>query len=406
MKKTDTHKVSVILKSFRMKLIYCVIAIFLIYICLFAVINTNMKPNATTKINRSLNYTSAINDSSNSICADNSVKIAVYLPYTSTVMYDPLCTSMFFSNNLDYLSDSNIASKLTTSNYTLLLVPKQETSNTTANLINNYISNGGSVWFFADPSYLPDESVAPNRINLLSKPVYSHNNTISSNSTITMNNTDIITNGMPDKFNPVLTEPRWYFFRSFNSTTGTVSGFNYNVLMNNGDCAMMIKFENPKTGSRVIYSNENMFISGGDWSYFNAQLATKLFQQTKAWILKLAPNNYSVDITYPNGDKQLTITLDDEQAATYEIPNVQAFFSMEINHGLDPANVNTFFIIPTKNTTGLALNGYSQNGDIHTLHPHFVADWTNNQSVSDYDSAIMRAEGIINNATNMYPLQI
>jgi hypothetical protein len=216
-----------------------------------------------------------------------------------------------------------------------------------------------------------------------------------------MNNTDTITNGMPSKFNPALTQDKWYFFRSFIPKTGTISGFNYNVLMNNGDCAMMIKFENPKTGSRVIYGNENMFISGGNWSYFDAQLASKLFLQAKAWILKLAPNTYGVDITYPTGDKQLTITLDDEQAATYEIPKVQAFFAMERAHGLNPINVNTFFIIPTNDTTDSGLIDYSQNGDTHTLHPHYITDWTNNQSVSDYDAAIMRAEGIVDNAANI-----
>jgi hypothetical protein len=379
------------MKLIRKILITCIISFFLICIYLFAFSNTNLDSKAISDLNKN----------SNAICVANTIKIAVYLPNVSTVIYDPLCTAMFFSDKLDYLNDSNIANKLTTSNYALLLVPKKEISNTTATVINNYISNGGSVWFLADPSYLLDESVAPNRINLLSKPVYSANNTISSNSIITINNADFITNGMPNEFNPASTKPRWSFYRLFNSMTGIVSGFNYNVLMNNGNCAMMIKFENPKTGSRVIYSNENMFVSGGDWSYFNAQLATKLFQQTKTWILKLAPNTHGVDITSPNGDKQLTITLDDEQAATYEIPKVQAFFTMERNHGLDPANVNTFFIIPTKNTTGSALNGYSQNGDIHTLHPHFITDWANNQSVSDYNAAIMRAEGMINKVANV-----
>jgi hypothetical protein len=378
------------MKSVRKILITCAIACFLICIYLFAFSNTSVDSNATP----------GINTNSNAICVANTIKIAVYLPNMSTVMYDPLCTAMFFSNKLDYLNDSNIANKLTASNYALLIVPKQEMNNATATVINNYMSNGGSVWFFVDPSYLPDGSVKDNRIAILGSTEYSGNNTISSNSTITMNNTDTITNGMPSKFNPALTQDKWYFFRSFSPKTGTISGFNYNVLMNNGDCAMMIKFENPKTGSRVLYSNENMFISGGNWSYFNAQLATKLFLQAKAWILKFAPNTYGVDITYPNGDKQLTITLDDEQAATYEIPKVQAFFAMEQAHGLNPANVNTFFVIPNNNTTDSALMAYSRNGDTHTLHPHYITDWTNNQSVLDYDTAIMRSEGTVNNAAN------
>jgi len=382
------------MRSVSKILITCLILVIIFCVYHFAFSNTYGNPYSTPDLTKE----------SNAICIDNSAKIAVYIPNINTVMYDPLCTAMFFDDKLDYLSDSNIASDLTPSNYALLLVPRNEMSNDTASAINNFISNGGSVWFFADPSYLPNESVAPNRINLLSNPVYSANNTISSKSTITINNTDIITGGMPSGFNPLSTKARWSFYRTFNSTTGVVSGFNYNVLMNNGNCAMMIKYENPETGSRIIYSNENMFISGGNWSYFGAQLATKLFQQTKSWILKLAPNNYGIDFTYPNGDKQFTITLDDEQAASYEIPKVQAFFAMERNHGLDPASVNTFFIIPSNYTSATGLNGYSQDGDTHTLHPHYITDWTNNQSVTAYTAHIMRAEGIIDNAasTNNY----
>ena len=145
---------------------------------------------------------------------DNTSKIAVYLPNMNTVMFDPLCSAMFFSDNLDYLSDSNIASKLTTSNYTLLLVPKQEMNDATATAINKYISSGGSVWFFSDPSYLLNESVKKdNRITILGEAIYSANNTISSNSTITINNTDSITNGMPGEFNPVSTKNKWYYFQ-------------------------------------------------------------------------------------------------------------------------------------------------------------------------------------------------
>jgi hypothetical protein len=385
------------------KTIFVTSIILCFLICIYFFVASNMTKNSNTSIDLTKNSNTSIDltENSNAICVTNTIKIAVYLPNMSTVIFDPLYTAMFFSDNLDYLNDSNMANKLTTSNYALLLVPKQEMSDASATVINNYISNGGSVWFFADPSYLPNESVVNNRITLLGKPVYSANNTISSNCTITVNNTDVITSGMPPKFSPVLTKAKWYFFRSFGSETGTISGFNYNVLMHNGNCAMLIKFENPKTGARVIYSNENMFISGGDWSYFNASLATKLFLQAKSWILKLAPNTYGVDVTYPNGDKQLTITLDDEQAATYEIPKVQAFFAMERSHGIDPSNVNTFFIIPTNNTTEAALMAYSQNGDIHTLHPHFITDWTNNQSVSDYDASIMRAKGIIDNISTV-----
>jgi hypothetical protein len=74
---------------------------------------------------------------------------------------------------------------------------------------------------------------------------------------------------------------------------------------------------------------------------------------------------------------------------------------MERAQGIEPSCVNTFFIVPTINTTDSALNFYSKNGDIHTLHPHFITDWTNNQSVTDYDASIKRAEEIINKAANV-----
>ncbi len=395
------------MNSIKTILIAFVILCFLTYIYLFSSSNVNTDSKAipvntdskTIPANTD-SKTIPVNIDSNATCVDNTIKIAVYLPNMSTVMFDPLCTAMFFGDKLDYLNDSNIAGNLTTSNYALLLVPKQEMANAAATVINEYIANGGSVWFLTDPGYMPDGTVVKNnRITILGNAIYTDKNTIASNSTITMDNTDVITNGMPSEFNPASTKSKWYFFRSFSPKTGIISGFNYTVLMNNGNCAMMIKFENPKTGSRVIYSNQNMFISGGDWSYFNAQLATRLFQQTKAWMLKLSPNTYGVAVTYPHSDKQFTITLDDEQAAAYEIPKVQAFFAMEKAHGVNPAEVNTFFIIPSNNTTGPALADYSQNGDTYTLHPHNIADWANNQSVSDYHADISKAEGIVYNAT-------
>ena len=98
--------------------------------------------------------------------------------------------------------------------------------------------------------------------------------------------------------------------RSLNGS-GTISGLNYQVLMSTGTNALLIKYENPTNGARVIYSNPNMFISGGSASYFNAQTATQLFLQTKAWVMKLAQNPDGIEITYPKSDKQFTITVDD-----------------------------------------------------------------------------------------------
>jgi hypothetical protein len=114
-------------------------------------------------------------------CVDNSIKVAVYMPAMTTPVYsestgtvintavtfDQLTTSMFFEYNPDYLSDSNIAPKLTTSNYHILIVPIQQMSDAAASAINSYISNGGSVWFLNDPSLTPTGTTSANRITVL-----------------------------------------------------------------------------------------------------------------------------------------------------------------------------------------------------------------------------------------------
>ncbi len=346
---------------------------------------------------------------------DNTKKIAVYVPsmtnpvyqqstgsiISTEVTYDPLCTAMFFEYNPDYLSDGTIATKLKPANYNLLIIPMREMSNAAATAINTYLANGGSVWFLADPSLRPDETQSDRRITILSVPQYTSYNTITGSSLIYVSNDDI-TSGLPSSFSPVGGAQKWSFFRAFNSITGTISGFNYKVLMRNGDCSMMIMYENPRTGARAIYSNANMFISGGDCSYFNSQTATKLFLQTKAWLFKMALNKGGVEITYPKSDKQLTVTMDDEIGAPWEGTREQAFFDMETTHGIAPSSVNTFFIIPDSvNTMKSELQFYTANGDTHTLHPHIGTIWDNSQSVSNYQTAIANNKRIINNVNNV-----
>lgn len=371
------------------------------------------KTNAKNVVSANIKFKSTINSNN---CIDNTKNIAIYMPSmtrninmesssgttTTTATYDPYCTSMFYEYNPDYLSDATITSKLTKENYDLLIVPMSEMSNTAALAINNYLLNGGSVWFLSDPSFLEDGlTVSEDRIDILGGTADSDNNLISSGSTITVDNTDTITSGLPNQFNPLGSTIKWSFFRSLGLKSGIISGFNYKVLINNADCAMLIKYENPLTGARAIYSNVNMFVSGGDSSYFDANTATNLFLQTKAWLLKLGANTCGVEITSPKSDKQLTISLDDVEGGSFEATPAQPFFDMENAHGINPASVNTFFIIPDSNTDKTGLQFFAQNGDTHTLHPHNIAVWDNSQSVSAYVSDIKIAEGIIDRAAGV-----
>jgi len=368
------------------------------------VVKTTKSVLTTSFLANTMNFTSIPTDGN---CVDNSKKIAVYMPTmtsnisqgTTDATYDPYCTAMFFEYNPDYLSDSTIASKLTKQNYDLLVVPMIEMSDTAATAINNYLASGGCVWFLNDPSFTETDTTVKDRINILGGTADSNYNLISSASKINVDNTDDITNGLPSQFSPLGTTEKWSFFRSLTGS-GTISGFNYKVLMSTGDCAMLVKFENTNTGARAIYSNVNMFISGGDCSYFNAATATKLFLLTKAWMLKLGINEPCVQITYPNSDKQFTLTIDDVEAATGEPALTSSFFAMENNAGVSPASVNTFFVMPSSATVNTSLQNYASNGDTHTMHVHnesFV--WTDSsQSVSKYNSHITDAEAYINKA--------
>jgi hypothetical protein len=249
---------------------------------------------------------------------DNTKKIAVYMPAMTNsvwsesinasvdvpVTFDPMTNAMLSEFNPAYVGDSNIGA-LTVGNYDLLIVPVSQMSASAASQIQTYINSGGSVWFLNDPCLTPTGKSGVRLTSILGNVVSA---TTSSTTNITVVNTDNITNGLAATFKPVGTASKASIFRTFSTPSGTIAGLNYQVLMSSGTAAMLVKFENPSNGARVIYSNPNMFISGGTASYFNAQNASKLFTQTKAWVMKFAQNPSGVEVTYPNSDKQLTVT--------------------------------------------------------------------------------------------------
>jgi len=341
-------------------------------------------------------------------CVDNSKKIAVYMAAMTNPVYsesslnyvnvpvtfDPLTTAILGEYNPDYLGDSTITSGLTTAKYSLLIVPMSRMSTAAANAISTYIANGGSVWFLNDPSMTPTGGASIQLTNILGN---GFSATTSSSSTITVVNTDDITNGLPASFKPVGTISKTAAFRSFSTPTGTIAGLNYQVLMNSGSAALLVKYENPTTGARIIYSNPNMFISGGTSSYFSAQTASRLFTQTKAWIMKLSQNPSGVEVTYPNSDKQLTVTIDDEECTSWDVP-ITPLLNAETSAGITPSAVNTFYIIPNSDISATQLQYYAKNGDTHTLHPHLTTWDTAGTSLATYQSQITANKNIINTA--------
>jgi hypothetical protein len=333
-------------------------------------------------------------------CLDNTKKIAVYLPSTDVVAHDPICTAMFFEYNLDYLTDSTITSNLTKKNYELLLVPDKHISDKAATAVNKYLNSGGKVWFFADPRLKPDGSMSDNRINILGK---TSEIGINRNSNFTVDNTDPITNGLSRSYRSMSTTNKSTYARSFNPDSGNISGFKYKVLASvckDGD--MLIRFENPKTGAKAIYSNENMFISGGSCNYFNRYTATRLFQNSKNWILGLDKNTYGISITYPKGDKQVTVTIDDVMGADKEIPKTRNFFEMEKSKKLaNVQDMNTFFIVPESQTSKSGLAYFSKYGDTHTIHPHRITDWRADFTVAQFQKNITKAQSIMNKAAGV-----
>jgi chitosanase len=368
--------------------------------------------NTATEVAGAVNFT-PIQTTGN--CVDNTKKVAVYMASTTNpvysestnayvnvpVTYDPLTASMFFEYNPDYLGDFNIESNLTTANYGLLIVPMSQMSTTASSAISKYIANGGSVWFLNDPCLTPTGNSSVQLTDILGKSV---SITTSNSTAITVVNTDSVTSGLPASFKPVGTTTKTSMFRSL-SGSGTIAGMNYQVLMSSGTASLLVKFENPTTGARVIYSNPNMFISGGTSSYFNSQTASQLFLQTKAWIMKLAQNPSGVEITYPGSDKQFLVTVDDVEASEGESETMSPMFSVEEANGLTPSSVNTFYIIPSNNTFKEDLENYSLYGDTHTIHAHAEGDvsvWdVASTDVSTYKQDINNSKNTINRIMGM-----
>lgn len=193
---------------------------------------------------------------------NNSKHVAVYLENTQNISHDPFCTSMFFEYNLTYLFNDTISSQ-NLSDIDLLLIPENQMSNSTATVINNYLNDGGKVWFLNDP--IRDEKgnlQTANRINILGE---WRQYPINPAQLIYLDNTDPLLMSFPTSIPAQSSVESYTWMRAYNSPSRTISGFRYNVLMHQGysDGNILVKFENATTGAKAIYSNPNMFISGG-----------------------------------------------------------------------------------------------------------------------------------------------
>ena len=368
--------------------------------------NSTSVPNAV--VSNAVQFTSI---PTSGTMMDNTKKIAVYMPAMTNyvwsesqkkavkvaVTFDPMTTAMLSEYNPDYIGDSTASlNTLAVGNYALLIVPVSQISTAAANKIQAYIDSGGCVWFLNDPCLNVNGGCSVQLTGMLGNIV---SGTTSSATTITVVNTDDITNGLPATFKPVGTTSQSSIFRTFSTPSGTISGLNYQVLMSRGNAAMLVKFENLSNGARVIYSNPNMFISGGTASYFDSQTASKLFTQTKAWIMEFAQNPSGVEVTYPNSDKQLTVTVDDVECLPEDVA-IDPMINAETSLGLTPSTLNTFYIIPSSDMTGSQLTYYSQYGDTHTLHPHLTVWDTANVSLDTYIADITIDKAYLNNAAN------
>ena len=369
-------------------------------------------PAASTPVSNTAVSTAAtfISTPASGTIMDNTKKIAVYMPAMKNwvwcesqnkavqvaVTFDPMTTAMLSEFDPDYIGDSTASlNTLTVGNYELLIVPVSQMSTAAANKIQAYINSGGCVWFLNNPCLTVDGDSGVQLTGMLGNVVSA---TTSSTTTINVVNDDDITNGLPATFKPAGTTSQSSIFRTFSTPNGTISGLNYQVLMSYGNAAMLVKFENQTNGARVIYSNPNMFISGGTASYFDAQNASRLFTQTKAWIMKFAQNPSGVEVTYPNSDKQLTVTSDDHECVPWDQTTIDPMINAETSLGLTPSEINTFYIIPSTYMTGDKLTYYSQYGDTHTLHPHWKVWDLSNVSVATYVANITAEKGLVNSA--------
>lgn len=322
---------------------------------------------------------------------NNSKHVAVYLENTQKVAHDPFCTSMFYEYNLIYLFNDTISSQ-SLSNVELLLIPEDRMSNSTASILNNYLNNGGKVWFLNDPVFDENGNLQTvNRINVFG---ILRQYSIDPGQPIYFDNRDLLFSGFPPSIPSQSSIESYAWMRAYRFRSGTISGFTYNVLMHQGDWDgnMLVKFENTTTGAKAIYSNPNMFISGGKTSYFDANNASKLFYSLKNWILGFGSNTYSISITYPKSDKIFSLTVDDIHASNADINRTSEYFAMKDN--LAYSIPDTFFIVPGSDTTKAGLDYFSQYGDTHTIHPHGV-DW------SDINSATVSNVTMYENITNL-----
>lgn len=317
---------------------------------------------------------------------DNTKNVAVYLDNTSSIAHDPFCTAMFFEYNLDYLTKSSISAE-NLSNVDLLLVPTQYLNNTTVATINNWIGTGGKVWFFADPRFNETTQFATvNRFTFfgnVSGAGDATEYTVNAAQVLTVENNDSITAFMPSgSVTALTTTAKTTYMRKYNVNTGTTdSGFNYHVLIykTSADQDMLIKYQNNTTGAKVLYSNADMFISGGQTNYFDRSTATHLFLNCKEYMLGTDDNTKQVQVTYPKSDKIFTITLDDMLGnLSNEEPRTAAYFEMKDTFGYPIPD--TFFMNPGSGSVKEGFEYYEQYGDTHTLHPHHGLNW----SAQDY----------------------
>jgi PKD repeat protein len=328
---------------------------------------------------------------------NNSKHLAVYLENTQGVAHDPFCTSMFYEYNLIYLFNDTISSQ-NLSNIQLLLIPEDRMSNSTATIVNNYLNNGGKIWFLNDPVFDENGNLqTANRINIFG---VLRQYPVSPSQPIYFDNSDPLFSNFPASIPSQSSIESFTWMRAYRFHSGTISGFTYDVLMHQGDWDgnMLVKFENTTTGAKAVYSNPNMFISGGKTNYFDAYIATKLFYSLKNWILDFGSNTYSVSITYPRSDKIFSLTVDDVQASNADINSTTKYFTMKNNLGYSMPD--TFFIVPSSDTTKAGLDYFSQYGDTHTIHPHGV-DWSRVNSatvynVTMYENITNLAEGTLN----------
>jgi hypothetical protein len=323
---------------------------------------------------------------------NNSKHVAVYLENTQTVAHDPFCTSMFYEYNLTYLFNDTISSR-NLSNIQLLLIPENRMSNSTVTIINNYLNKGGKVWFLNDPIFDENGKLqTSSRIDIFG---FLRQYSIDPDQPIYFDNSDSLISSFPTSIPAQSSIESFAWMRGYSFRSGTISGFTYNVLMHQGDWDgnMLVKFENTTTGAKAIYSNPNMFISGGTTNYFDANNATKLFYSLKNWILGFGSDTDSISVTYPKSDKIFSITVDDAHASDTDINGTFEYFAMKNNLGRSIPD--TFFIVPSSDTTKAGLDYFSRYGDTHTIHPHRV-DWSNLNSATD--SNVTMYENITNHA--------